>query len=102
MSRHRAHLAAATATARQNYPSTPPGGLRPQPAGVGGGVHHAVVAQAIADGAGHHRGRGDRHPGGQRVRGHQRQPPAAGQTLVNPTTDQPLPTVPPTFTDQAA
>jgi serine/threonine protein kinase len=90
---------------RQNYPSTPPGGLRPQPAGVGGGfitplwrkrlltalaiivaaVIGILVANAFVDTSGNHA--------------------AAGQTLVNPTTDQPLPTAPPTFTtdaDQAA
>ncbi|HYS35710.1 MAG TPA: serine/threonine-protein kinase [Pseudonocardiaceae bacterium] len=91
---------------RQNYPNTPPGGLRPQPAGPGGGgfitplwrkrlltalaiivaaVIGILVANAFVDTSGNHA--------------------AAGQTLVDPTTDaaanQPLPTAPPSFTTDA-
>ncbi|HEY3606429.1 MAG TPA: protein kinase [Pseudonocardiaceae bacterium] len=88
---------------RQNYPSTPPGGLRPQPAGMGGGglitplwrrrlltalaiivaaVIGILVANAFVDTSGNHA--------------------SAVQTLVDPTTsDQPLPTAAPTFTTVA-
>jgi len=84
---------------RQNYPSTPPGGLRPQPAGfitplwrkrlltalaiIVAAVIGILVANAFVDTSGNHA--------------------AAGQTV--PTTDaaanQPLPTAPPSFTTDA-
>jgi eukaryotic-like serine/threonine-protein kinase len=90
---------------RQNYPSTPPGGLRPQPAGVSGGfitplwrkrlltalaiiaaaVVGILVANAFVDTSGNHA--------------------SGGQTLLDPTTgnaaDQTLPTAPPSFTTDA-
>jgi hypothetical protein len=91
---------------RQNYPNTPPGGLRPQPAGMGtagfitplwrkrlltalaivvAAVIGILVANAFVDTSGNHA--------------------AAGQTLLDPTTDaaanQPLPTAPPSLTTDA-
>jgi len=86
---------------RQNYPSTPPGGLRPQPAGsaafitplwrkrlltalaiIAAAVIGILVANAFVDTSGNHA--------------------AAGQSLVNPTSDPPLPTAPPSFTTDAS